>query len=234
MRSIKKIYYILLILGVYTTNLYASSPSDGQHTLYGARIIPSGGSAGSLNYLIEDVNIGGIFGGTAESQNYSLRAGLFLSEDFKPILAILVEPDNWHLDTVKVGEPYINLGNEITVTNVGNVITTLGLRVTDTTGKKWEAGTSPGDVGLNRYVISGIFTGMDVMSVGGDDFGSEDIIPEFDFVLSENGAGVMPDDARKLWLKFEAPTADCPEDVESYLEHIQHNLCVEIEAYVSQ
>lgn len=102
---IKRICYILLILGVYATDIFAAALSSDNYTLVMPRIVTSGGSASSASYSIDNASIGGIFGGTSGSANYSLDADLTNKADDKtilkpPTLNPVITPTNVSIQTL--------------------------------------------------------------------------------------------------------------------------------------
>ena len=217
----KRICSVLMILSLSSTNLFALSHSSSNYTLSMPRIVASGGSASSFNYSIYDAVIGKPFGGVAESTSYSLHANLFFDGKTQ-LLSISLYPTTWTLSSVTAGSSKITNPNEkIVVLNNGNVKESYSLQVQDVAGT-WSAADTVDGNDVDRYVMSGIFTSIDISVVDNSNFnelGSEDLILKSAPQLStdtkfattssaENGIGVMPNEERLLWLKFNAPKAD--------------------------
>jgi len=184
------------------------------YTLCSPRIIVSGGGATSDSYSLSKVTIGGIFGGEAQSQSYTLRAGLIA----KPSVSIY--PLNWLLEGIGPGESRITAGERIIVRNNGNARTSYRLRVIDTAGT-WSPSGQAGGNNLNQFILSAIFTDMNTAGISDTHFnesGSEDIVSESyrlstdtDFATTssaKNGVGTNPGEGRALYLKFTAPQVD--------------------------
>ena len=107
MRSIyiKRICYILIILSVFTTNIFASSLSSGNYVVEMPRLVSGGGSATSLNYSIQNVCIGPFTGGVSQSANYTLdmRNTYIVDIDTAPnppILNPIISPTNVQIQTL--------------------------------------------------------------------------------------------------------------------------------------
>ena len=160
--------------------------------------------------------------------------------DFGSRLSISLSPMTWLINSIAVGASKITSNEEkIIVLNDGNVAESYSLQVIDVAGT-WSASTTVGGSDVNRYVLSGIFTALDILEVDDSDFnelGNEDLVLEgvsqlssdtkFATTLStKNGAGVIPNEERILWLKFDAPKADTTQE--------QHDIRVFINAELSK
>lgn len=160
--------------------------------------------------------------------------------DLASRLSISLDPATWFLDSIPAGSSRIASRNErIIILNDGSVRESFDLQVIDSAGT-WRASDTVGGNDMNRYVLSGIFTGLEILEVNNSNFnelGNEDLILDTSSqvstdtkfaatVSSENGVRVMPDEERALWLKFDAPKADNTQ--------VQHDIRVIINAELSE
>jgi len=214
-KNIKRVFVIAAVISLINSGIFAEPPASGDYTLKQPRIVVSVGETVSINYILDNAIIGGVFGGKAESANYSLQTY------FLPGPAIYVCPLNWKLSGIDPGESTIaSSADRIIVKNTGGVKTSFSLSVIDVSGA-WEASDTPDGNDINKFILSGIFTDKGIESVSDiyfNEAGTEDLIlcnsqlstdTKFASALCrENGASVSPGEERALWLKFTAPRID--------------------------
>lgn len=229
----KKIIIILATILISTSIALAQLYTSSNYTISSTKIIVSAGRANSASYTLNNIEIGNIISGKAQSANYTLQAGYFLTPS---TIAISVIPQDWPLNTVKTSTSNINNTNKIIVKNEGDLKITYSLQVIDVTNSQetspWSSGNT---ISENKYVMSAVFTDSNAADIDVSDFASEDILLEgpqqstnTKFAIpssSKNGVGVMSGEERALWLKFDAPAADVTQD-----QHKQHTIRVFISA----
>ncbi|MCQ9206777.1 MAG: hypothetical protein NG740_02705 [Omnitrophica bacterium] len=229
----KKLLLIIVAILIIPVTAFTQPHVSSNYTLTGARIVVSGGKAGSYYYSMDRVAIGNFLGGKAGSMNYVLQAGLIMRDEN---ISLILNPVTWGLGLVEAGGMRIA---EMIVENAGNVKTDYGIRVYDSSGT-WQAVTEPGNNGKNTFVMSAVFTDRDSQSVAFNENGNEDVVSgesakssDIKFACSEsgkNGINVMPAEHRKLWLKFEAPEADTTGGA----KHEEHYIYIEVTAKIAK
>ncbi|MBL7069347.1 MAG: hypothetical protein ISS34_05770 [Candidatus Omnitrophica bacterium] len=225
----KKVITIISIIILATTPIIVSAehPASQNYSLQQPRVVISIGKTSSDSYTLNDVVVGSIFGGKAESESYSLTFYPYKGSFHDVIVLPLVL--SWR--DLTPGQTTINLSNKILVTNAGDVNTTYHLHVEDASNpNSWHAGIENGE---DYYSMRAIFTDEAVESVTEADFGQDDTVLEsangstiYVFasdISSGNGYNVPPKTKRALWLKFTAPDIDRS-------QQSQHNLFLTIEA----
>lgn len=232
--DIKRIAVWSVVILLSGSLVFAYTCTSPNFSLKNPKII-SGGSGYSTTYSLNNVEIGNFLAGEAESSNYAFRTIILIRSNF--LLSISLSPTTWSLGSIQVGSSKITTSDErIIILNNGDAKENLSLRVIDVAGT-WQAADA---IGVNRYVISGIFTDTAVAAVGDDNFnelGGEDVISEgvpqlstdakfATTVSAKNGIGILPGEERVLWLKFEAPTVDTTQS--------NHGIWVVIEAELAE
>ena len=95
---------VLLYIGIslLATTAFAQVHTSPSYTLLGARIVTSGGSASSLSYTLNNVKAGSIFGGTAESANFTLNTShdSAIRAPQPPTLGTIISPTNISTQTL--------------------------------------------------------------------------------------------------------------------------------------
>jgi len=70
---IKKIFIISIVILISSTIVFARTYTSPNYSLVNPRIVVSGGNADSLNYHLENVELGNLSGGHSSSAHYSLN-----------------------------------------------------------------------------------------------------------------------------------------------------------------
>jgi len=197
-------------------------------------------SSSSNNYILSNIVIGNVTGGSAESPNFFLQTYLFQERLSTDILSISLNPTSWPLASVPPNQSKITSSAEkITVVNDGTIKASYSLQVMDAQGTWQAASTLDGNI-LNKYLMSGIFTDIGIAGVDDtyfNELGDEDLIFEstpqtsttvkFGTMSSaKTGVGVLPGEERALWLKFTAPQADTTQE--------EHDIWVIVGAEISE
>jgi hypothetical protein len=68
----RKILLLVIMILISASTAHAEVLTSPNYSLVNPKIVSSGGSADSFNYLLEDVEIGGLFGFSSSSAHYSL------------------------------------------------------------------------------------------------------------------------------------------------------------------
>lgn len=124
------------------------------------------------------------------------------------VLGISVSPDTWQIgslgpNAVAVMQP----GQQITVTNTGNINQTYSLMVISP--EAWTASQSAVD--REQYIINACFS-SNIYSVSWNEQNHALLetlqrCSEIKFAGDQNGVNIMPNQQRTLWMQFKAPLA---------------------------
>jgi len=99
--NIKRFLIIFFRIFLSTSVVFAQTYRSPSYILEKAKIVVSSGKASSPNYSIDNVEIGSVFGGTAESTNYSLDVSfsLEIKPPNPPTLDPITSPTNISIQT---------------------------------------------------------------------------------------------------------------------------------------
>ncbi len=237
---IKRIIIISILILIYTSIVFAQTLTSNNYSILNPRTASFQSKSSSSNYILNNVIIGNVTGGSAESANFVLQTYLFQRRFSTDILSISLNPTSWLLSSVTPGQSKITLPNEkITVVNDGTIKASYSLQVIDERGT-WQAASALDGNILNRYLMSGIFTDVGITEVDDtyfNELGDEDLILEstpqtstavkFGTISSaKTGVGVLSGEERTLWLKFTAPQADTTQQ--------EHDIWVIVGAEISE
>lgn len=141
--------------------------------------------------------------------------------DISQTLSVSIDKTLWELPQISAGSQYVTDNiSKIKVTNSGDGAQTYSLKLAEQ--GEWFASADKDGVGVNMFVLSGIFTEGSEIDVGSAYFnenGSDDVIPAGIFAKAgdsrfassqapQNGALVPAGEDRNLWLEFKAPLKD--------------------------
>lgn len=208
---LKRIPIIVTATLLLSTSLaFALTHTSPNYILKDARIVISGGDANSSNYFLDGVRIGNVFGGKAESGNFSLDASKIVRgiPYPPPTLSVSVSPDFWNIGVVEVNSiTMMGDAGKITVTNDGQVRTTYALSLVNPQG--WTA--SQTEIGQNIYILNAAFS-LEAESIVWNEtnhaLSTEQVrSTSTKFAGDQTGVDVAPNEERTLWLQFKAPSA---------------------------